>query len=138
MFNIFKIGFIIYLCQCFIDKTINKETFIGIIILCLISCVSLWCKKYLKFLPTFAIGSILGFILTLPNIQTNIIIPYMDKIQVNVLVIPIVCIISLSSGNMIDKLKNISWKICIMAIVIYTINYFGSAIVADLVLRLRG
>ncbi|PUU86296.1 MAG: hypothetical protein CI947_2516, partial [Halanaerobium sp.] len=51
---------------------------------------------------------------------------------------PILAFAGISVGNKIEKLKKLSWKVFIVAIAVFIGTYFGSAIVAHIVLKLQG
>lgn len=124
------------LCHIIKDKYIEIDIIIGIFILFLICFLGICLKRYIKILPSFAICSILGFILTMPNIPTNFIVYYVDKIDIAVLTIPIITTIGLSIGNNIIKIKNMSWKIIVISLVVYFVSYFGCALFAEIMLKL--
>ena len=51
---------------------------------------------------------------------------------------PILAFAGLSVGNKIQKLKNLSWKVFIVAIAVFIGTFFGSAIVSHIILKLQG
>lgn len=134
--NLLIICVSVLLCHIIKDKYIEIDIIIGIFILFLICITSICLKRYIKILPSFAICSILGFILTMPNIPTNFIVYYVDKIDIAVLTIPIITTIGLSIGNNIIKIKNMSWKIIVISLVVYFVSYFGCALFAEIMLKL--
>lgn len=130
--------FILSVIGCFlqfIQKGFNIEVIIGYMIITSICLWSLFLIRYIKGLPAFAISSIIGFVLTIPNSPLFFITQYTNLVDIVVLVLPIVSAISLSCGKNISKLKNISWKLIIISVIIYVCSYFGCALVAEFMLR---
>jgi hypothetical protein len=51
---------------------------------------------------------------------------------------PILAFAGISVGNKIKKLGNLSWRVFIIAIAVFIGTYFGSAIIAHIVLKIQG
>jgi hypothetical protein len=51
---------------------------------------------------------------------------------------PILAFAGISVGNKIEDLKRLSWKVFIIAIAVFIGTFFGSAIVAQIVLKIQG
>ena len=51
---------------------------------------------------------------------------------------PILAIAGISVGNRIDEFKKLSWRIVIISFVVFAGTFFGSAIIAHIVLKLQG
>ena len=50
----------------------------------------------------------------------------------------ILAVAGISIGTRIDDIKKLSWKIVLVAVVVFIGTFFGSAIVAQLILKAQG
>lgn len=116
------------------------EALPGILILCAISFVGIALSKVIKInVPAVLYIVTLSTILTIPGV------PFADKIsfytsKVNFLALctPILAYAGIYTGKNLDSLKNTGWRIFILAIFIMTGTYLGSAIIAQIILKLIG
>jgi len=92
----------------------------------------------LKF-PAFAWASLSALILSMPFMPTH---DFFMKLNEHVEFLgtttPILAFAGISVGNKIEKLKKLSWKVVLVAIFVFMGTFFGSAIVAQIVLKLQG
>lgn len=89
--------------------------------------------------PAFAWASLTALILSMPFMPTSkIFLQYTDQVNFLGTTAPILAFAGISVGNKIDKLKNLSWKVFIVAVCVFIGTYFGSAIIAQTVLKLQG
>ncbi len=92
----------------------------------------------LKF-PAFAWASLSALILSMPFMPTH---DFFMKLNEHVEFLgtttPILAFAGISVGNKIEKLKKLSWKVILVAIFVFMGTFFGSAIVAQIVLKLQG
>lgn len=113
----------------------------GMIIVILISFLALTIKDSfpnLKF-PAFAWASLTALILSMPFMATaDLFLKYTNEVNFLGTTTPILAFAGISVGNKIEKLKKLSWKVFIVAIAVFIGTYFGSAIVAHIVLKLQG
>ncbi|KXS49188.1 MAG: hypothetical protein A8274_504 [Halanaerobium sp. 4-GBenrich] len=113
----------------------------GMIIVILISFLALTIKDSfpnLKF-PAFAWASLTALILSMPFMPTaDLFLKYTNEVNFLGTTTPILAFAGISVGNKIEKLKKLSWKVFIVAIAVFIGTYFGSAIVAHIVLKLQG
>jgi uncharacterized membrane protein YadS len=113
----------------------------GMLIVILISFIALTIKDSfpgLKF-PAFAWASLIALILSMPFMPTaDFFLRYTNEVNFLGTTTPILAFAGISVGNKIEKLKKLSWKVFIVAIAVFIGTYFGSAIIAQIVLKLQG
>ena len=63
---------------------------------------------------------------------------YTDKVHFLGTTTPILAFAGISVGNKIEELKKISWKLVIVAMLVFCGTFFGSAIIAQTVLKMQG
>ena len=117
------------------------EAIPGILLIIAVAMVSLIIKDLtpkLKF-PAFAWATMIGLILSMPFMPTaKIFLAYTNKINFLGTTTPILAFAGISVGNKITELKKISWKIVIVSMMVFTGTFFGSAIIAQIILKLQG
>ncbi|HAJ33177.1 MAG: Uncharacterized protein XE09_0038 [Atribacteria bacterium 34_868] len=112
----------------------------GIIIIIVLSMVGLTLKEILPFkLPAFAYVCLIALILTMPYLPTSkFILKYTNQINFLGTTTPILAYAGISIGLSITKLAKISWKLIVIACFVFLATFFGSAIVAQIVLKIQG
>jgi NhaP-type Na+/H+ or K+/H+ antiporter len=113
----------------------------GMILVILISFLALTIKDSFPKLqfPAFAWASLTALILSMPFIPTaDLFLKYTNEVNFLGTTTPILAFAGISVGNKIEKLKKLSWKVFIIAIAVFIGTYFGSAIVAHIVLKMQG
>jgi len=112
----------------------------GIIIIIVLSMVGLALKEILPFkLPAFAYVCLIALILTMPYLPTSkFILKYTNQINFLGTTTPILAYAGISIGLSITKLAKISWKLIVIACFVFLATFFGSAIVAQIVLKIQG
>lgn len=89
--------------------------------------------------PAFAWASLTALILSMPFMPTSDwFLRYTNEVDFLGTTTPILAFAGISVGNKIQKLKELSWKVFIVAIAVFIGTFFGSAIVAQIVLKLQG
>jgi len=112
----------------------------GMIMIVIICMIGLALKDILplKF-PAFAYVSLIGLLLAMPYSPTSkIFLKYTNQVNFLGTTTPILAYAGISIGLSITKLAKISWKLIIIAFVVFIGTFFGSAIVAQIVLKLLG
>jgi hypothetical protein len=90
-------------------------------------------------LPAFAWAALIGLIITSPFMPTAPILnPLFNKIHFLGTTTPILAFAGISVGNRVNELKSISWKLIIVAFVVFIGTFFGSAVIAQIVLAIQG
>ncbi|RAK12502.1 hypothetical protein C8C77_10564 [Halanaerobium saccharolyticum] len=113
----------------------------GMIIVILISFLALTIKDSFPNLhfPAFAWASLTALILSMPFMPTaELFLKYTNEVNFLGTTTPILAYAGISVGNKIEELRKLSWKVFIVAVAVFIGTYFGSAIVAHLVLKMQG
>jgi hypothetical protein len=109
-----------------------------IIVICMISLIIKDLLPNLKF-PAFAWASLIGLILCMPFLPTaESVLRLTNKVNFLGTTTPILAIAGISVGNRIDEFKKLSWRIVIISFVVFAGTFFGSAIIAHIVLKIQG
>lgn len=117
------------------------EALPGAIMMLAIIVTSLRIKELLPSLPlpAFAWATLIGLILSLPGSPASeVFMTYTDKIGFLATTTPLLAFAGLSVGNQLDKLKALSWRIVLVAFVVFTSAFFGASAVAHVVLKFTG
>jgi len=113
----------------------------GMIIILIIGMIALIIKDFtpnLKF-PAFAWASLLALLLTMPFMPSSkFMLEYTNQVSFLGTTTPILAFAGISIGMKIAKLKQLSWKLILVAIFVFIGTFFGSAIVAQIVLKIQG
>lgn len=124
-----------------VGKGINPiEALPGMIIISLVVVLGLFLKHIIPFnFPAFAWVTLLALIFSLPSTPgSDTFMAYTNKVDFLATTTPILAFAGVSVGNKIDLLKKLSWKLVIIAMIVFTSTFFGSALVSQLVLSMQG
>jgi disulfide bond formation protein DsbB len=92
----------------------------------------------LKF-PAFAWASMIGLLLTMPFMPTSkFILQYTNEVSFLGTTTPILAFAGISVGMKIARLKQLSWRLVIVAFCVFLGTFFGSAVIANIVLKIQG
>lgn len=116
------------------------EALPGIIILVIIAFVGIFLSKILPIkIPSVAYIVTLSAILTIPGVPfAEVISNYTSKVDFLALCTPILAYAGIYTGKNLDTLKKTGWKIFILALFVMLGTYLGSAIIAQIVLKILG
>ncbi|TVQ38599.1 MAG: hypothetical protein EA384_08620 [Spirochaetaceae bacterium] len=90
-------------------------------------------------MPAFAWASLTALILSMPFMPTaEVFLRFTDEVNFLGTTAPILAFAGISVGDKIQKLKSLSWKVVIVAIAVFCGTFFGSAIIAHIILTLQG
>jgi len=90
-------------------------------------------------LPAFAWASLIAMILAFPFMPTaEVFLKYTNQVNFLGTTTPILAFAGISVGNKVHQLKKLSWKVFIIAIAVFIGTFFGSAIIAHIVLKIQG
>ncbi len=113
----------------------------GVLLIIIIAMLSLIIKDLtpkLQF-PAFAWATMIALLLSMPFMPTaKIFLEYTGKVHFLATTTPILAFAGISVGNKIQELKQISWKIVIVAMTVFCGTFFGSAVIAQMVLKFQG
>lgn len=113
----------------------------GIILVILISLFALVVRGILPNvkMPAFAWASLTALILSMPFMPTaEVFLRYTNEVNFLGTTAPILAFAGISVGDKISKLKSLSWKVLIVAIAVFIGTFYGSAMIAHIVLSLQG
>jgi hypothetical protein len=113
----------------------------GILAVLFVCVISLKIKEMLPNLkfPAFAWATLIALVLSMPFMPTaKIFLQYTNHVNFLATTTPILAFAGISVGNKIDQLKKISWKLVIISIAVFIGTYFGSALVAQTILKMQG
>ena len=111
---------------------------IAIIFVCMASLVIKDLTPKLAF-PAFAWATLIGLVLSMPFMPTaDLFLEWTRKVHFLGTTTPILAFAGISVGNKVDALKKISWKLVIVAMAVFCGTFFGSAMVAQVVLKCQG
>lgn len=113
---------------------------LGMLAIILISLVSLKIKERIPLkIPAFAWASLLSLLLTTPwSPAADLMLKLTKQISAGQIGTVILAVAGVSIGTRLSDIKKLSWKIIIVAIVVFCGTFFGSALVAELILKLQG
>ena len=113
---------------------------LGMLIIIAVSIAALKIKEALPLqIPAFAWASLLSLLLTTPRSPVQgLILDLTKQISAGQIGTVILAIAGVSIGCKLDDIKKLSWKIILTAFVVFIGTFFGSALVAELILKLQG
>lgn len=113
----------------------------GIVLILVISQLSLIIKAALprvKF-PAFAWASLIALVLSMPFMPTaEWFLAHTGQVNFLGTTTCILAFAGISVGAKINTLKKLSWKVFIIAIFVFIGTFFGSAVIAHIVLKIQG
>ena len=112
----------------------------GIILCVVIASAAFALKEVVPLkIPAFAYASLIALILTMPYLPTSgFILKYTNQVNFLATTTPILAYAGLSIGLQVTKMTKISWKLILVACVVFMGTFFGSAIIAEIVLKMQG
>ncbi|MFA6670035.1 MAG: hypothetical protein WCS98_05255 [Bacillota bacterium] len=117
------------------------EAIPGIILVIAVAMFSLIIKELtpnLKF-PAFAWASLTALVLSMPFMPTaDWFLGHTNNVNFLGTTTPILAFAGISVGNRIEQFKKLSWKVLIVAVMVFIGTFFGSAIIAQIILKLQG
>ena len=113
----------------------------GMLIVLIICMVAIIIKDFtpkLKF-PAFAWASMIALLLTMPFVPTSkFMLEYTKSVNFLGTTTPILAFAGIAIGSQVDRLKQLSWKLVVVAFAVFLGTFFGSAIVSEIVLKIQG
>lgn len=124
----------------FVKGTSPIEALPGMLILVAVSVLGIALAKIIPFkIPNVAYIVTLATIITVPGVPgAAIVSEYVAKVDFLALCTPILAYAGIYTGKNIDSLKKTGWRIFVLAVIVMTGTYVGSAIIANVVLKLIG
>ena len=121
-------------------KVSPLEAVPGILILIIIAFIGILLSKIIPIkIPSVAYIVTLATILTIPGMpMAELISDYTAKVNFLALCTPILAYAGIYTGKNLDTLKKTGWKIFILALFVMLGTYLGSAIIAQVILKILG
>ena len=120
-------------------KVSPLEAIPGILILIIIAFIGILLSKIIPKIPSVAYIVTLATILTIPGMpMAELISNYTAKVNFLALCTPILAYAGIYTGKNLDTLKKTGWKIFILALFVMLGTYLGSAIIAQVILKMLG
>lgn len=135
-------GMIIFIAQYVnLNGKMNiKLGILGVILMIILSILSVIVKDVTKLkIPSFAWASLFGLLLATPwcPIQ-KLVLDITKEYSAASISTCILAIAGISIGNKLVDIKKLSWRIVLVALVVFTGTFFGSALVAQFILKMQG
>ncbi|ATH59049.1 hypothetical protein BJG89_01505 [Staphylococcus nepalensis] len=90
-------------------------------------------------IPSIAYIGIIGLIITMPGVPgSSHIVEWTEQVDLLSLATPVVAYAGVSIGNSWADFAKLGWKTIVIGIVILLSTYIGSALVAEIVLKIQG
>jgi len=125
----------------FVGFKVNPlEAMPGVLILIIIAFIGILLSKIIPIkIPSVAYIVTLATILTIPGMpMAELISNYTAKVNFLALCTPILAYAGIYTGKNWDTLKKTGWKIFILALFVMLGTYLGSAIIAQVILKMIG
>lgn len=116
------------------------NSIIGMLIIVAVSLLSLKVKSMIPLkIPAFAWASLFALLLTTPwcPIQQYF-LTVTKQISAGVIGTVILAVAGVSIGCKLDDIKKLSWKIVLVAFMVFIGTFFGSALISELILKAQG
>lgn len=112
----------------------------GMALIVVIGLVSLLLGRGLPFeFPSFAYAMIIAFLLSLPYSPVqSIVLSLTEPVNFLATTTPILAYAGLSVGSQVTQMREVSWKLVVVAVVVFFGTFFGSALVAQAVMSIQG
>lgn len=139
--------FILCGIAAFIAQIVNSrgnmdlgKGFIGILLIILVSFLAVKIREKIPLkIPAFAWASLLAFALTTPvSPVQGFFLDATKEFGFSAVSTVILAAAGISVGNKLNDIKKLSWKIVITALVVFTGTFFGSALIAQVILKAQG
>ncbi len=89
--------------------------------------------------PAFGFATIIGLLLSMPYSPTSeVFLTNTNSINFMAITTPLLAFAGISVGNKIEALKEMSWKIVIISLIVFTTIFFACASIAHIVLSIQG
>lgn len=112
----------------------------GMVLIITIGLVSLFLGRYVLLeLPSFAYAMLIAFLLALPfSPVQEIVLGLTEQVEFLATTTPILAYAGLSVGLQVRRMRNVSWKLVIVAVFVFFGTFFGSTLIAQTILSAQG
>lgn len=113
---------------------------LGMMMIVLIAITSVKIKEVLPLqIPAFAWASLISLLLTTPwSPVQELVLDMTKQISSGQIGTVILALAGISIGCKLNDIKKLSWKIVLVAIIVFTGTFFGSALVSQAILKVQG
>lgn len=112
----------------------------GMLLIVAVGLASVFLGRYLPLeLPSFAYAMVIAFLLSLPYspVQATV-LSLTEPIDFLATTTPILAYAGLSIGLQVSRMREVSWRLVLVAVFVFFGTFFGSALVSQLVLAFQG
>ena len=145
--NYFKI-FLLCCMAVLTTQLVNKKgdidlgsTVIGLLMVTVVCLAALLIGevKALKKIPPFAWASLISLVLTTPWCPlSELVLKYTGNVSTGQIGTVILVVAGVSIGTRLADVKRLSWKIVLVSIFVFCGTFFGSALIAEVILKMKG
>jgi hypothetical protein len=116
------------------------DSLIGMGILSLITLIGVWMERKLPLnISSIIYISLMGIILAFPGMPTSdTVLYYVSNVELLSIVTVFLAYVGIGMGKSWNEFKALGWKAVVITVLVIASTYFGSAIVAHVVLVLTG
>ena len=116
------------------------DSLIGMFILSLITLVGVWMERSLPLnISSILYISVIGIVIAFPGMPTSEFVSYyVSQIELLSIVTVFLAYVGIGMGKSWDEFKALGWRAVIITILVIASTYYGSAIVAHVILVLTG
>ena len=117
-----------------------SDSLIGMGILSLITLIGVWMERKLPLnISSIIYISLMGIILAFPGMPTSdTVLYYVSNVELLSIVTVFLAYVGIGMGKSWNEFKALGWKAVVITVLVIASTYFGSAIVAHIVLVLSG
>lgn len=117
-----------------------SDSLVGMGILSGITLVGMWLERYLPFnISSIIYISVIGILLAFPGMPTSkFVLYYVSRVELLSIVTVFLAYVGIGMGKSWDEFKSLGARAVIITILVIASTYFGSAIVAHVILVLTG
>ena len=108
----------------------------GMVLIIGIGLVSLFLGRYAPLeLPSFAYAILIAFLFVLPfSPVQDVVLGFTEQVEFLATTTPILAYAGLSVGLQVRRMRDVSWKLVIVAVFVFFGTFFGSALIAQAIL----
>jgi hypothetical protein len=112
----------------------------GMVLIVAIGLVSLFLGRYVPLeLPSFAYAMVIAFLLALPfSPVQDVVLGFTEQVEFLATTTPILAYAGLSIGLQVRRMREVSWKLVVIAVFVFFGTFFGSALIAQTILSVQG
>ena len=121
-------------------KTPISDVFIGMLLISLITIIGMSLERVIPWnIQSIIYISLIGIIVAIPGVPTaDFIVHYVSQVELTTICTAFLAYVGIAIGNDWEEFKKIGWKGIIIAMIVITGTYLGSASIANVVLLLTG